>query len=116
MPIREHLEPLLTNDDVERGVGERETRRLAASPLDAGSGGLRHLQSGLRPIEADHDSVREHSAGRPARDDAGPAGHIQDALAGAKVGRVEEMARPGIEELGNPLSLEERWGGRLSAS
>lgn len=96
VPIREELNPLLAEDDVERGVRERKGRRVATQPLDA-RGGAGHVQRGRHRIEPNHSTTGPYPVRRATSDDACPACDVQDAVAGVRVDRVEQVARPGVE-------------------
>jgi hypothetical protein len=51
---------------------------------------LRRLHHGLRKVGAQHEAVWSNQPGRFTRDETGPAGHVEDALARCQGGHVEQ--------------------------
>src|SRR5262249_22561206 len=83
--IRKELDTLLTEDDIEDSVLERQSRGIAGSPFDGRPGGTNRCRAGrfdhaCVEIDTDYPTFRPKTAGGQARDKPRPAGDVENVL------------------------------------
>ncbi len=118
--IGEKLRALKAQAQIECGVSERKRERGFAMPLllDFPFGGLsaRHLDHTRIVVQA-HDPATGHDPGhRETGAGAGAAGDVQDRLSPGRRREVDDLFRPGSENLGDEVFLIGRCGGGVDAS
>jgi hypothetical protein len=98
-PVGEELHALLADHHVEPlVVAQRRGGGVALTPVDPGALPSRHREHGRAQVHADDLARVAQPLLREARDDAGAAGDVEEAIAGAKGDLHEHVLGPGAEE------------------
>jgi hypothetical protein len=108
-PVREELQALLAQHEIEAAVRVGQRLGVAFAPVDgeplvpallARDGEHRRVQ-----VDAEHGACRAQLRRDAPRDHAGAAGQVEDALARSRLRRLQQRRDSGAEQRGHHLAL-----------